>query len=74
MDLGEQYDCVASLILDLKSAAESARRLGMQNLAGELGNAVDFFRGELAMLDEKIEEESRTESEYMNRAYERSVI
>lgn len=74
MDLDEQYDCVASMILDLKSAAESARRLGMQNLAGELGDAVDFFRGELAMLDEKIEEESRAEAAWQNRAYERSVI
>lgn len=74
MDLGEQYDCVASLILDLKSAAESAWRLGSTNLARELEGAVEWYEEELCRLGEQIDAVERAEAAWQNRAYERSVI
>lgn len=74
MDLGERYDCVASLILDLKSAAESARRLGSTNLARELEGAVEWYEEEICRLGEQIDAVERAEAAWQNRAYERSVI
>lgn len=74
MDLDEQYDCVASLILDLKSAAESARRLGSTNLAWELEGAVEWYEEEICRLGEQIDAVERAEAAWQNRAYERSVI
>lgn len=74
MDLDEQYDCVASLILDLKSAAESAWRLGSTNLARELESAVEWYEEEICRLDEQIDAVERAEAAWQNRAYERSVI
>lgn len=74
MDLDERYDCVASLILDLKSAAQLARRLERTNLARELDGAAEWYEEELCRLDQQIEALERAEAAWQNRAYRRSVI
>lgn len=74
MTIDDRYDAMISMVIDLESAADAARRLGLAGMTDALEAMAETMAESGAALEAQLDARDRVEALRMNFEYERGII
>ncbi len=74
MTIDDRYDAMISMVIDLESAADAARRLGLAGMTDALEAMAETMAESGAALEAQLDARDRAEALRMNFEYERGII